>query len=172
MQTSDPDIYAGGDCVAIPNLITGKPFVLALGSLANRQGRVIGTNAASDNGKAAAFHGAVGTWCVKIFKMSACGTGLTIERAKAFGFDAISASLEQLDRAHFYPEKHMMTLELVVERGTRRVLGIQGVCEDGDALKARIDAVATMLQFGKPTIDDLANAEIAYARPSPPQWTS
>lgn len=51
MQTSDPDIYAGGDCVAIPNLITGKPFVLALGSLANRQGRVIGTNAASDNGK-------------------------------------------------------------------------------------------------------------------------
>ena len=70
-----------------------------------------------------------------------------------------------IDRAHFYPEKHMMTLELVVERGTRRVLGIQGVCEDGDALKARIDAVATMLQFGKPTIDDLANAEIAYAPP-------
>ena len=165
MQTSDPDIYAGGDCVAIKNLITGKLGYLPLGSMANRQGRVIGTNAASDNGKAAAFHGAVGTWCVKIFKMSACGTGLTIERAKAFGFDAISASLEQLDRAHFYPEKHMMTLELVVERGTRRVLGIQGVCEDGDALKARIDAVATMLQFGKPTIDDLANAEIAYAPP-------
>lgn len=59
----------------------------------------------------------------------------------------------------------MMTLELVVERGTRRVLGIQGVCEDGARLKARIDAVATMLQFGKPTIDDLANAEIAYAPP-------
>lgn len=165
MQTSDPDIYAGGDCVAIPNLITGKPFVLALGSLANRQGRVIGTNAASESGKVATFHGAVGTWCVKLFKMSACGTGLTIERAKAAGFDAVSASLEQLDRAHFYPEKHMMSLELVVERGTRRVLGIQGVCEDGDALKARIDAVATMLQFGKPTIDDLANAEIAYAPP-------
>lgn len=60
MQTSDPDIYAGGDCVAIPNLITGKPFVLALGSLANRQGRVIGTMPPSDNGKAATFHGAVG----------------------------------------------------------------------------------------------------------------
>ena len=164
MQTSDPDIYAGGDCVPFRTSSPASPRA-ALGSLANRQGRVIGTNAASDDGKAAAFHGAVGTWCVKIFKMSACGTGLTIERAKAFGFDAISASLEQLDRAHFYPEKHMMTLELVVERGTRRVLGIQGVCEDGDALKARIDAVATMLQFGKPTIDDLANAEIAYAPP-------
>lgn len=165
MQTSDPDIYAGGDCVAIPNLVTGKPFVLALGSLANRQGRVIGTNLASASGPQARFSGAVGTWSVKLFETSACGTGLTVERARAEGFDAVSAAIEQLDRAHFYPEKHMMTLELVVDRGTRRVLGLQGVCEDGDALKARIDAVATMLQFGKPTIDDVANAEIAYAPP-------
>lgn len=165
MQTSDPDIYAGGDCVAIPHLVTGKPFVLALGSLANRQGRVIGTNVASVSGQGAQFAGAVGTWCVKLFKMSACGTGLTLDRARVEGFDPISASLEQLDRAHFYPEKHMMSLELVVDRPTRRVLGIQGICEAGDALKARIDAVATMLQFGKPTLDDVANAEIAYAPP-------
>ena len=165
MQTSDPDIYAGGDCVSIPHLLTGKRFVLALGSLANRQGRVIGTNLASAGGQQVQFAGAVGTWCVKLFKLSACGTGLTIERAKAEGFDAVSANIEQLDRAHFYPEKDMMSLELVVERGTRRVLGLQGLCVNGDALKARIDAVATMLQFGKPTLDDLANAEIAYAPP-------
>ena len=86
---------------------------------------------------------------MKIFKMSACGTGLTIERAKAFGFDAISASLEQLDRAHFYPEKHMMTLELVVERGTRRVLGIQA-CAKTATPQGPHRRVATMLQFGKP----------------------
>lgn len=165
MQTSDPLIYAGGDCVATPNLITGKPFVLALGSLANRQGRVIGTNLASESGQVATFAGAVGTWCVKLFKMSACGTGLTLERAKSEGFDAVSVCVEQLDRAHFYPEKFMMTLELVVDRPTRRILGIQGFCEAGDALKARIDAVATMLQFGHPTIDDLSNAEVAYAPP-------
>ena len=59
----------------------------------------------------------------------------------------------------------MMTLELVVERGTRRVLGIQGVCEDGDALKARIDAVAAVLQYGKPTVEDISNLEISYAPP-------
>lgn len=171
MQTSDPDIYAGGDCVAIPNLITGKPFVLALGSLANRQGRVIGTNAASDDGKAAAFHGAVGTWCVKIFKMSACGTGLTIERAKAFGFDAISASLEQLDRAHFYPEKHMMTLELVVERGTRRVLGIQGVCEDGDASRPASTPWRPCSSSASPPSTISPMPKSPMPRPSPPQWT-
>lgn len=164
MQTSDPDIYAGGDCVAIPNLVSGQRFCLALGSLANRQGRVIGTNLASDK-PVAKFTGAVGTWAVKLFEFSVCGTGMTEQRAKAAKFDAVTAGIEQLDRAHFYPEKSMMSLEVVVDRSTRRVLGIQGVCVDGDALKARIDAVATMLQFCKPTIDDLSNAEIAYAPP-------
>lgn len=164
MQTSDPDIYAGGDCVATPNLITGKPFCLALGSLANRQGRVIGTNLAADQ-PVATFRGAVGSWGVKLFGLSLCGTGLTEDRARAAGFDAISAGIEQMDRAHFYPEKHMMSLEVTVDRATRRVLGLQGACEAGDALKARIDAAATMLQFGQPTVDDLANAEVVYAPP-------
>lgn len=164
MQTSDPDIYAGGDCAAIPNLVTGKPFCLALGSLANRQGRVIGTNLAADR-PTATFSGAVGTWGVKLFGQSLCGTGLTADKAKAAGFDAVAVGIEQFDRAHFYPEKNMMTLELVVDRTSRRVLGLQGVCSAGDALKARIDAVATMLQFGKPTVEDVANAEVAYAPP-------
>lgn len=164
MQTSDPNIYAGGDCVATPNLVTGKPFCLALGSLANRQGRVIGTNLATET-PTAKFLGAVGTWAVKLFTMSFCGTGLTGERAKSAGFDAIAVGVEQLDRAHFYPEKEMMSLELVVDRSNRRILGMQGVCEAGDALKARIDTLAAMLQFGQPTVDDLANAEVAYAPP-------
>lgn len=162
MKTSDPDIYAGGDCVAVHNPITGKPICLALGSLANRQGRVIGTNIA---GGKSSFNGAVGSWCVKVFELSACGVGLTLEKAKAEGFDAISATIEQGCRAHFYPENEMISLELIVDRPTRRVLGIQGVSIAGDALKARIDAVATMLQFGIPTIDDLANAEVSYAPP-------
>lgn len=118
VQTFDPDIYASGDYAAIPNLIAGKSFVLVPGPPVNWQSRVIGTNAASDDDKVAAFRDVVGTWYVKIPKMSVCGTGLTIEHAKTFGFDVISASLEQFDRAHFYPEEHMMTLELVVKRRT------------------------------------------------------
>ncbi len=162
MQTSDPDIYSGGDCVALTNLITGKRGVFQLGSLANREGRVIGTNLA---GGKAVFPGAVGAWIIKLFNISAAGVGLTPAAALAEGFDAVSVTVEQLDRAHFYPEKKMMTLELTVDRATRRVLGLQGVCEDGDALKARIDALSTMLQFGKPLIEDLSNAETAYAPP-------
>lgn len=162
MRTSDPNIYAGGDCVAVTNLVTGKPSVFQLGSLANRQGRVIGTNLAGGNAR---FDGAAGAWAVKLATASACGVGLSLPRALAAGFEARAVSVEQLDRAHFYPEKAMMTLELVVDVPTRRVLGMQGFCVDGDALKARIDALATMLQFGKPTVDDLSNAETAYAPP-------
>ncbi len=162
MQTTDPNIYAGGDCVAIKHLITDKMSFLPLGSMANRQGRVIGTNLAGGKSR---FEGVVGTWGVKLFELTFCGTGLSLERAKAEGFDAISVHIEQLDRAHFYPEKHMMGLELVVEKSSRRVLGMQGVCAAGDALKARVDAVAVALQMGKPTVDDISNLEIAYTPP-------
>lgn len=162
-SVSDPDIYAGGDCASIPNIITGKYGYLPLGSMANRQGRVIGTNLAGGN---ATFPGYVGTWACKLFDLSFCGTGMTLARARKEGFDAVGVAAEQLDRAHFYPEKAMMGMELVVERGTRRVLGAQGVSTLPDAVKARIDAIAGVLQFGgKPTLDDISNLEVAYAPP-------
>lgn len=162
MRTSDPDIYAGGDCAVTLNLITGKLGYMPLGSLANRQGRVIGANLAGGDAR---FPGHVGTWAVKLFDLSFCGVGLTRERARAEGIDAAAVSVEQLDRAHFYPDNHMMHLELVVERATRRVLGAQGACEAGDALKARIDAVAAALQCSRPTVDDISNLEAAYSPP-------
>ena len=162
MCTTDPSIYAGGDCVAIKNIITGKIGYLPLGSMANRQGRIIGTNLAGGNAR---FPGFVGSWAVKLFGLSFCGVGLTVERARKEGFDAMSVSVEQLDHAHFYPEKSMMSLELVVDKATSRVLGIQGACADPDSLKARIDAVAAALQYSKPTVEDISNLEIAYAPP-------
>ena len=162
MRTTDPSIYAGGDCVAIKNIITGKIGYLPLGSMANRQGRIIGTNLAGGNAR---FPGFVGSWAVKLFGLSFCGVGLTVERARKEGFDAMSVSVEQLDHAHFYPEKSMMSLELVVDKATSRVLGIQGACADPDSLKARIDAVAAALQYSKPTVEDISNLEIAYAPP-------
>lgn len=162
MRTTDPAIYAGGDCVSIRNLVTGKPGYLPLGSMANRQGRVIGTNLAGGD---ATFPGYVGTWAVKLFGLSFCGTGLTVERARKEGYDALGVSVEQLDRAHFYPEKDMMTLELVVDKADGRVLGLQGACAAGDALKARVDAVAGVLQYARPTAADISNLEVAYAPP-------
>lgn len=161
MRTSDPDIYAGGDCVTVPNLVTGKPGWYPLGSMANRQGRVIGTNAAGGD---ATFPGAVGSWGIKLFDQNAAGAGLTIESALREGYDAIDVQVEQIDRAHFYPEKHLMILELVVDKATRRVLGIQGMSAGGDALTARINAVAPLLSR-KAVVADISNLEVLYSPP-------
>ena len=167
LQTSDPNIYAGGDLIALKNLISNQEMHLPMGSMANRQGRIIGTNVAGGNpitGKET-FSGAVGTWIMKLNLGTVSGTGLNEDQAKKAGFDAISIPMEQLDKAHFYPEKSMMSLEVVVDKKTRRILGMQGYCEDGMSLKARIDAMAVMLQYGQPTIHDLSNAEVSYSPP-------
>lgn len=161
MRTNDPDIYAGGDCAIVRHLITREPFFLPLGSMANRQGRVIGTNLAGGNAK---FDGVVGSFVVKLFESSLAGTGLSLEVAQAAGFDAISVLLIQLDRAHFYPSKELMTLEMVVDKESRRVLGVQGFGSAGDAMVGRINSVAAILK-GEPTIDDISNLEMAYSPP-------
>ncbi|WP_338667206.1 FAD-dependent oxidoreductase [Pseudodesulfovibrio methanolicus] len=161
MRTNDPDIYAGGDCCIVPNLVTGKDAFLPLGSMANRQGRIIGSNLAGGSAK---FDGVVGSFVVKLFETSMAGTGLSLDSAKAAGFDAMSVLLIQLDRAHFYPTKQLMTLEMVVDKPTRRVLGVQGFGSSGDAMVGRINAVAAILK-SSPTIDDVSNMELAYSPP-------
>ncbi|SPD73243.1 FAD-dependent pyridine nucleotide-disulfide oxidoreductase [uncultured Desulfobacterium sp.] len=161
LQTSDPDIYSGGDCVQIPNLVTGKPAYYPLGSMANKQGRVIGTNLA---GGSAEFEGAVGSFVLKIFDISVASSGRCIEAAKKDGFDALSAFVVQFDRAHFYPEKDLIYLELVVDKATGRVLGIQGIGNTGDGMLARVNAVAAILKY-RPTISDISNLELPYSPP-------
>lgn len=160
-QTSDPDIYAGGDCVDNLNLITGKRVYYPSGSLANRQGRIIGTNL---SGAVEEFDGIVGSFILKAFEVSVAAAGLSLARARAEGFDAISAFVVQADRAHFYPGMELMYLELVVDRSTGRVLGLQGLSHKGDALATRVDAVAAILKY-KPLVRDISNLELAYAPP-------
>ncbi|MFH1136019.1 MAG: FAD-dependent oxidoreductase [Pseudomonadota bacterium] len=160
-QTSDPDIYSGGDCIENIHLLTGKPVYFPSGALANRQGRIIGTNLA---GAVEEFDGVVGSFILKCFEMNVAAAGLSLPRAKAEGFDAFSAFVVQGDRAHFYPGMELMYLELVVERPTARVLGIQGLSPQGDALAARIDAVAAILKH-QPRLRDVSNLELAYAPP-------
>ena len=161
METSDPDIYAGGDCIEVKHLLTGKTFHLPSGSLANRQGRVIGTNIAGGN---ATFEGVVGSFIIKLFDISFGSVGLNEQQSKAEGFDPISAFVVQGDRAHFYPEMELMYLQLIADRKTRRVLGLQGIGAKNDALAARINAVAGILKY-QPTIEDIGNLEVAYAPP-------
>jgi NADPH-dependent 2,4-dienoyl-CoA reductase/sulfur reductase-like enzyme len=117
LETSDPDIYAGGDCVEVKNLMSGAPGYYPLGSIANRHGRIIGTNLA---GGSDTIDGAVGSFVVKLFDSSLAGTGLTRDAAFKAGYDAVSVRISQFDRAHFYPEKYYLFFELVVDRPDRK----------------------------------------------------
>jgi len=161
MQTSDPDIYAGGDCVLIENMVTGKLGYYPLGSLANRQGRVIGTNVA---GGRETFDGAIGSYIIKLFDYGFAGTGLSLPVALREGFDAFSTHVIMADHSHFYPKRDMVSLEIVVERPTGRILGLQGACHNGDSVKGRVDAVAAILKY-RPTLRDVSNMEMAYSPP-------
>lgn len=161
MQTSDPDIYAGGDCVLTENMVTGKLGYYPLGSLANRQGRIIGTNVA---GGRETFDGALGSFIIKLFDYAFAGTGLSLPVALREGFDAFSTHVIMSDHSHFYPDRDMVSLEIVVEHHTGRVLGLQGACQNGDSVKGRVDALAAILKF-RPTLRDVSNMEMAYAPP-------
>ena len=161
MCTSDPDIYAGGDCVVVKNLVTYKPMFLPLGTRTNRPGRVIGDNLAGGDSR---FEGVVGSWCVKLFDLGAAGTGLTLAAAKRAGIDAVSTHITAVDRAHFYPEHALMSLELIAERGTKRLLGLQALGENGDAVVGKVNTVAALLP-GKPTVSAVSNVEVAYSPP-------
>ncbi|RKX62613.1 MAG: pyridine nucleotide-disulfide oxidoreductase [Thermodesulfobacteriota bacterium] len=161
MQTSDPSIYAAGDCVETCNLISGKKAYAPMGSIANRQGRVVADNLA---GIPSTFNGVVGSFIMKVFDLSVGATGLSLDVAKAEGFDAISALCAQYDRAHFFPTKENMFLNMVVDRSDKRVLGLQGMGAMGDGLMARINAVAGLLEK-KAVISDFSNLELPYAPP-------
>ncbi|MCK9295139.1 MAG: FAD-dependent oxidoreductase [Desulfobulbaceae bacterium] len=161
MQTSDPNIYAGGDCVEMPDLVAGGSTYAPMGSLANRQGRVIGSNLA---GKPETFDGVVGSFIIKLFDNCVSKTGLSLEAAKSLGFDALAAFVVQADKAHFYPDSSMLYMQMVVEKGTQRVLGVQGIGPNNSSLLARIGAVAGILKY-RPTVQDIANLEFPYAPP-------
>ncbi len=161
LETSDPCIYAGGDCIDNHHLLSGKPVYFPSGSLANRQGRVIGTNLA---GGCATFNGIVGSFTLKAFDLAVAGTGLNAAQARQEGFDAVEALVIQADRAHFYPTQDLMYLQLVVDRNTRRLLGAHGLSHNGDALVGRINSIAALLPF-KADLADLSNLEVAYAPP-------
>ncbi|MFN3568217.1 MAG: FAD-dependent oxidoreductase, partial [Caldimicrobium sp.] len=161
LQTSDPDIYAGGDCIEITHLITGKKVVMPMGSLANRQGRVIGTNIA---GGQAIFKGTAGAFIMKCFDLAVGGVGLTLSQAKQEGFNPEYALNNQTERSHFYPDAKYAYYALIFDKKTTRVLGFQVVGPFTDGTLARIHALSSILSY-KPLVEDLIELELAYAPP-------
>ncbi|MBW6520411.1 MAG: FAD-dependent oxidoreductase [Desulfoarculaceae bacterium] len=161
MQTSDPSIYAAGDCIEVRHLVSGKKFYAPLGSLANREGRVAGDNMA---GIPSVFKGAVGSFIMKAFDVCIGATGLSHDVALAEGYDADVSLTAPSDRAHFFPTVGQVVFQMVFDRRTRRVLGLQGFGPMGDGILVRIDAAAALISTGA-TIDDFGTLEMAYAPP-------
>ncbi len=159
--TSDPDIYAGGDCVEIRNLVSGGNMPMPLGSLANRQGRIIATNI---TGGSRHFKGGVGSFCVKIFDYGVAKAGLTLKQAKASGYDPVYAIVSQHDRAHFYPTSEFMYMMLIADRESRKILGVEAIGKQMDAVKSRVDSVAVLLGH-EVDVDEICSLEVAYAPP-------
>lgn len=161
LRTSDPEIYAGGDCVELRHLISGENVIMPLGSLANRQGRVIADNI---HGRANLFSGTVGTFALKVFDLGVSKAGMTFRQAIAAGFDPVFAVISQPDHAHFYPSPHFIYMTLIADRRTRKILGIEAAGKNGQAVKARVDAVAVMLKHGV-DVDEICTFETSYAPP-------
>lgn len=161
LQTSDPDIYAAGDCIEVTHMVSGHKCMAPLGSLANREGRIVGDNLA---GIATTYPGAMGSFIMKAFERCIGATGLSLESARAAGFDADAAITAPSDRAHFFPTESKIPLQMVFDRRTRRVLGVQGFGPMNDAVLARIDAAAALIAKNG-TIDDFSLCEMAYAPP-------
>lgn len=161
MQTSDPDIYAAGDCVEITHQVSGSKFFAPLGSLANKQGRVAGDNIC---GIPSTFRGGVGSFIMKAFDMSIGSAGLTLTAARQAGYDADISLTSPIDRAHFFPTQAIACFLMIFDRRTRKVLGFQGVGPMGDGILARINGAAPLLAAGA-TIEDFNTIELAYAPP-------
>lgn len=159
LRTSDPDIYAGGDCVENINRITGKKMLAPMGSTANKHGRIIGTNI---TGGRETFPGVLGTAVVKAFDYSMARVGLTEAQALAEGYAIETSLVPGLDHAAYFPGARKMLLKLIADSKTGLVLGAQGV-GPGEVAK-RIDVLATAISFGA-KVDDLANLDLAYAPP-------
>lgn len=161
LQTSDPDIYAAGDCIAVTSMVTGKETFAPLGSLANREGRIVADNLA---GRPTLFKGVCGSFIMKAFERCIAATGIPYEAALREGFDADYALTAPSDRAHFFPDQAVVILQLVFDRISRRVLGLQAFGMMNDSISARVDAAAALIAKGG-TIEDFAVVEMAYAPP-------
>lgn len=159
MKTSDPHIFAGGDCVEVRHILTGKGVRQPMGSSANREGRVIADNII---GRKSTFKGVLGTAIMKFFEFTVGRTGFNEVQARDAGFDPISVTVTAADKPHFMPGAAWMVIKLVADRGTGRLLGGQ-IFGPGNVDK-RVDSLVTAITGGL-TVDDLADTDFAYAPP-------
>jgi len=162
MQTTVEGVWAAGDCVQSFNLVSRKPFYVALATVANKQGHVAGINI---GGGSAAFPGVVGTAVSKICAVEVARTGLQERELQELGWAYVSGKIEGSTRAGYYPGAGRITVKVCAEKGSGRLLGGQIVGHEGAA--KRIDILATALHAGL-TVQEMGNLDLSYAPPYAP----
>jgi NADPH-dependent 2,4-dienoyl-CoA reductase/sulfur reductase-like enzyme len=163
-QTSCEGVWAAGDCSDSYHLVSDTRVHIALGTIANKQARVAGINIA---GGYATFPGVVGTAMSKICDTEVARTGLGEVEAREAGFDVRSVTIEATTRAGYYPGSAPITVKMVAERRSGRLLGAQLVGEEGAA--KRIDVVAVALH-ARMTVEQMTHLDLSYAPPFSPVW--
>jgi NADPH-dependent 2,4-dienoyl-CoA reductase/sulfur reductase-like enzyme len=164
METNVPGVFAAGNCAETFCAIRQRPVTNYLGTVAAKQGRVAGDNLA---GRRATFRGALGTTVLKVFDLAVARTGLTSREAADERISFAAARIEADDRASYYPGAGKLWVKVLVDRGSRRLIGTQCVGY-GDAAR-RIDVAATAIASGM-RIDDVAQLDLAYAPPFGSLW--
>jgi len=164
METNVKDVYAVGDCAESINIITQRPTVQQLGTVAVRQGKVAGINAA---GGYATFPGVVGSAVTELYDMQIGATGLTEAAAKRAGMEVITGTITSKTKADYYPGALPIRVKLVVEKESQRIIGAQVI--GGEEVTQRINAVSFAIQK-QMTVRELAKADTAYAPPLNETW--
>ena len=159
METSIPDVYAVGDAVQIKNFVTDKDTLISLAGPANKQGRIAADNICGGNSH---YNGGQGSSVIKIFDMTAAATGINEKTAKLLGINADKVILSPMNHAGYYPGGKIMTLKVLFEKDTYRLLGAQIVGFDG--VDKRIDVLATAIRAGIKGYE-LTELDLAYAPP-------
>lgn len=159
METSVKDIYAVGDAVQVKQYITGHNVVIPLAGPANKQGRIAADNICGGNSR---YNGSMGTSVIKIFDLTVATTGLTEKALKCLDINCDSVVLSPLSHAGYYPGAKVMTMKVIFEKKTLRILGAQIIGTEG--VDKRIDVIATAIQCGMKG-DKLKDLELAYAPP-------
>ena len=159
METSVPDIYAAGDAVQVKHYVTGEDALISLAGPANKQGRIIADNICGGDSR---YLGSQGSSVIKVFDMTAATTGINETNARKTGLDVDTVILSPMSHAGYYPGGKVMTMKVVFEKGTYRLLGAQIVGYDG--VDKRIDVLATAIHAGLKATQ-LKDLDLAYAPP-------
>ena len=163
-RTSADGVYAAGDCATSHHLVSGRSVHVALGTVANKQGRVAGTNL---GGGYATFPGVVGTAITKVCSLDVARTGLTEREARSAGFLYDTATIDSTTQAGYLPDPPPITVKMLAERGTGRVLGAQII--GGRGAGKRIDTVAVALH-ARLRVQEVIDLDLAYAPPMGTVW--